>query len=120
MKKLISAILACAILVAALLTLSSCGGQLSGTYKGEIFDLKFSGENVTVSLDTFNATVTGTYKITENDDGTQTINFDFMDDELAQDGSIIYTLIDVILEPNLKFVEDGDTIKIGEFTFTEK
>ena len=115
MKRILSAILLCAVLIGSIFTLWSCGGPLSGKYEGDVFDLKFSGDNVTVLVEGLSATVSGTYEIKEKEDGSKTITFDFIDDELAQEGSIIMNLIDVITEPDLPFEEDGDTIKIGKF-----
>ena len=119
MKRILSAILLCAVLVCSLLTLWSCGGPLSGKYEGDVFDLKFSGNNVTASVEGISVTISGTYEIKEKTDGSKTITFDFVSEDLAQEGSMLLNLIDVIMEPDLAFEEDGDTIKIGKFIVWE-
>lgn len=123
MKKTLSVIALCAILVGTLFTLVSCGGPLSGTYEGDLFDLKFSGNDVTVLFDGMEATIEGTYEIKEKEDGSQTITFDFVKNEDDKEQSVAFKIIDVIMSPDLPFEEDGDTIKIGKFVtfdFTKK
>ena len=120
MKKTLSAIVLCAILVGCMLVFASCGGPLSGTYKGDVFNLKFSGDDeVTVSFYNMNATVQGTYKITEKNDGTKTISFDFIENNENTEQSTAMKLLDIFLSPNLPIVEDGDTLKIGSFIVYE-
>ena len=123
MKKVLSAIVACAILVGALFTLVSCGGPLSGTYEGDLFDLKFSGNDVTVSFEKIETTIKGTYEIKEKDDDSKTITFDFIKNEDDKEQTTAFALLDIIMSPDLPFEEDGDTIKIGKivkFEFTKK
>ncbi len=123
MKKLISALLACVLIVGLAFTLVSCGNSLSGTYEGLLFDLKFKGEKVTIVVDGEDA-LSGTYEIKEDDDGDKTIAFDFVDeDEADEDEKKILKLIDDILGSDVAFEEDGDTIKIGKYikaSFTKK
>ena len=122
MKRIISTILACALLVGVIFTLVSCGG-LSGTYEGTLFDLKFKGDNVTIIVGEGDnkSELKGTYEIEEND-GKKTISFDFVDeDEADEDEKQILEIADAILGGKVSFEEDGDTIKIAKiFTFKKK
>jgi len=114
MKKIISALLACTLLVGVMLTLVSCGG-LSGTYEGTLFDLKFKGENVTIIVGEGEdkAELKGTYEIEEKD-GKKTISFDFVDeDEATDEQKYILNIADAILGGKVGFEEDGNKIKIG-------
>lgn len=119
MKRTLSALLACVLLVGMLFTLVSCGG-LSGTYEGNLgFDLKFSGKKVTAIVG--DKAISGTYEI-EEDDGKKTISFDFIDeDEASEDEKYVLGIIDRILGAELSFKEEGDKITIGTiFTFKKK
>ena len=122
MKKFLSAILVCVLLVGTIFTLVSCGNSLSGTYEGLLFDLKFKGSKVTIIVKDEEA-LTGTYEIEEND-GKKTISFDFVDeDDATEDEKKVLKIIDAILDADLPFEKDGDTIKIGKIlpaTFTKK
>ena len=122
MKKFLSAILVCVLLVGTIFTLVSCGNSLSGTYEGLLFDLKFKGSKVTIIVKDEEA-LTGTYEIEEND-GKKTISFDFVDeDDATEDEKKVLKIIDGILDADLPFEKDGDTIKIGKIlpaTFTKK
>ena len=117
MKKTLSALLLCALVVSMMLTLVSCGG-LSGTYDGSLFDLKFKGDNVTVMV--ADKELKGTYEIKENND-KKTISFDFVDESKASDDEkYVLNIIDSILGADISFKEDGDKITIGIFSFTKK
>ena len=123
MKKFLSAILVCVLLVGTMLTLVSCGNSLSGTYEGEgliAFDLKFSGSKVSILVDG-EKVLTGTYDIDE-EDGKKTISFDFVDeDEATEDEKKFLKIIDAILDEDLSFEKDGKTIKIAKLLkFTKK
>lgn len=89
MKKTLSFILAVALVIGVLFTITSCGNTLSGTYKSEglisTTTYEFSGNKVTVNGEAFgvNVSVEGTYKIEENEDGKLEITLDFSDDENA-------------------------------------
>lgn len=110
-------ILACAVLIGAMLVLVSCGG-LSGTYDGTLFDLKFKGDSVTVIAGEHQ--LKGTYEI-EEDDGKKTISFDFVDeDEASDDQKYVLGLLDALLNGKIAFKEEGDTITIGFSKFTKK
>ena len=78
MKKTISAILVCVLLVCSVFALASCGKKLSGTYENEILGLsyEFSGSNVTITKKNVivkDVVIEGTYEIGENDDGDTVI-----------------------------------------------
>ena len=83
MKKIISTVLVCVLLVSTLFVLASCG--VSGTYKKGSTTLEFSLFNkvtITESVEVLGAVTTKTYeakyKIEENDDG-KTITFTYED-----------------------------------------
>ena len=122
MKKLLSAVLVCLLLVGTMLSLVSCGNSLSGTYEGLLFDLKFKGSKVTIIVND-EEVLTGTYEI-EKENDKMTISFDFVDEDEATDAEKeVLELIDAILGQKLAFTEDGDTIKIGKIiplTFKKK
>ncbi len=78
MKKILSSILVCVLLVGMLFTLASCGKRLSGRY--EISDdiyYEFKGNEYTASLGVagFAKTTNGTYEIKENNEGDLEIIF---------------------------------------------
>lgn len=83
MKKTVSTILVCVLLVSSLFVLASCG--LNGTYKAGITTLKFSFDKVTItdSVEVLGAVTTKTYeakyKIEETEDG-KTITFTYEGD----------------------------------------
>ena len=123
MKKILSAVLVCALLVCSVFALASCGGGLSGTYSmsqsftEEImgFELEitasteviFSGNTITQRgsvttnldeldlgilkdtvedmvddmLDGGSMEITGTYEITEDEDGDKTITITYTDED---------------------------------------
>ena len=69
MKKIISTILVCVLLVGSLFTLASCT-NLSGTYEGTLLLLAFSGNEVSINLkgaDEDNA-IKARYEIKKEDD----------------------------------------------------
>ena len=91
MKKIISTILVCVLLVGCVMSLSSCGKMLTGTYEGEL-DVLVGGGKVSYEFTPFGYTKTttaevlgfektsveeGKYKIAENDDGELTITFTY-------------------------------------------
>ena len=93
MKKIISLMLVCVLLVGAALALASCGKTLSGKYSlkafgAETVSFTFSGNKVSlVLLSQEDSAIEGTYKIGENDKGDSIITFDFGDNEDAEDYS---------------------------------
>ena len=69
MKKFVSVILVCAMLICCMFVLASCGKTLNGTYKGSVVGLatfEFKGSKYTYALG--NASVTGKYEIKKEDD----------------------------------------------------
>ena len=119
MKKILSALLVCVLLVGCVITLVSCGG-LSGTYEGTLCDLKFKGDKVTVIIG--DNELTGKYEIEEDDKGNKTISFDFVDeDEATDDQKAILKVIDKLLKGKVSFKEDGKKITIAYiFSFEKK
>jgi uncharacterized lipoprotein YehR (DUF1307 family) len=86
MKKIISSVLVCVLLVGAIFALASCGKTLSGKYSDALTGLttyEFNGNKVTVSAGAGNFKVSfdGTYKIAENDEGKTVITFTFEDED---------------------------------------
>lgn len=75
MKKFLSAVLVCVMLLSCVLVLASCGNTLSGTYEDEsgLISYTFKGKDVEAKI--FGVSVEGTYKI----DG-DTITFEFEGD----------------------------------------
>lgn len=120
MKRVLSVILAVAVLACVALTLVSCGP--SGTYEGTLFDLKFSGSSVTVIVgDGDDAKeLKGTYEITEEDE-KQYISFDFIDEEEAEeDEAYVLGIIDKVLSGKMAYSEEDGTITIGSGLFASK
>lgn len=117
MKKILSMLLVCVLLVGTLFALTSCGGP-SGKYQDalKVTTLEFSGSKVTITIDNIigNDTVLeGKYDITEDDEGNKTITFTFEseDDEAdAWDAPMSYS----------EGEEDGKQyIKIGIVKYTK-
>ena len=85
MKKIVSLLLVCVMLVGCIGMLASCGKTLSGKYKadavigGATYD--FSGSKVTITAEIFGfeKSFEGTYEITENDKEETVIIFTFED-----------------------------------------
>ncbi len=86
MKRIISTILVCVLLLGCVMTLASCGKTLSGTYEVAITDenkttYEFSMNKVTKTTSvgalgfSKTETVEGKYKIAENDEGELKITF---------------------------------------------
>ena len=91
MKKIISTILVCVLLVGCVMSLSSCGKMLTGKYEAEL-DAGIGGGKVSYEFTPFGYTKTtttevlgfekssveeGKYKIAENDDGELSITFTY-------------------------------------------
>ena len=88
MKKTLSAILVCVMLLGCVFTLASCGNKPSGTYQGKMgilgqsasvtYDFKMNKVIKTVETEVFGNINTETteykYKINKKDDGTLTID----------------------------------------------
>ena len=100
MKKVLSTILVCVLIVGSLLSLASCGNTISGTYEGEVnlFVAKytvtyaFNGNSVEITSTVSSVggsytsdPVTATYEIKEDENGKKTITFDYGEAE-AEEG----------------------------------
>jgi len=86
MKKTLSLLLVCVLLVGCIFSLASCGKTLSGTYKADVVvggtSYTFSGSKVTLTAEVlgFEKSFEGTYEIAENDAGKLQITFTFGED----------------------------------------
>ena len=101
MKKFVSILSLALVVVMLCATLVACGTTLSGTYEADLSafgtgvkqTLEFSGSDVTMTVSASilgqseSKTFEGTYEITEKDDGTMTIKFDFGEDAEEADMS---------------------------------
>lgn len=89
MKRIISLVLACVLLVGCVAVFASCGKKLSGKYELDAAvastAYEFSGKKVTVTYEVlgFEKSIEGEYKIEKNDDGEYEITFTFADSEDA-------------------------------------
>ncbi len=112
MKKIISTLLVCVLLIGCVLTLASCGKKLSGRY--ELSDglyYEFNGKEYTSVLEVpilGKVTKNGTYEIKENNEGDLEIIF-------TEEGSE---------EPNAVSFSEGEEdgveyIKIGGVKYTK-
>lgn len=87
MKKILSAILVCVLLVGCVFALASCGKTLSGKYKLDAIigskTYEFKGNTVAITYEVagFEKTINGEYKIAENEDGDLKITISFPDSE---------------------------------------
>ena len=80
MKKIISALIICVLVVGCVCALTGCGGKtLNGTYKADASiastTYEFSGNNVEITYEVFGfeKSIEGTYEITTNEDETMTL-----------------------------------------------
>ncbi len=86
MKKIISSLLVCVLLVSCVFALASCGNKLNGKYELDAAvastSYEFSGKKVVVTYEVlgFEKSIEGKYKIAENDEGELEITFTFADD----------------------------------------
>lgn len=105
MKKVLSALIVCVLVLGSLLSLVSCGQTISGTYEGEV-DLYIAKYTVTYAFNGNSAEitstvsgaggsytsdpVTATYEIKEDENGNKTITFDYGDadteDSMPEEG----------------------------------
>ena len=89
MKRVISALLVCVLLVASVFAMASCGKMLSGKYALKVAGIEtvsfeFSGNKVSlVLLSQEDKAIEGTYKIGENEEGNTVITLDFNDNKEA-------------------------------------
>ena len=91
MKRIVSALLVCVLLMACVFTLASCSKTLNGTYQGTgllsgtYYD--FDGNKVTITVEipfVDDLVLEGTYEITTNDKGEDVIVFTFGESEDAK------------------------------------
>ena len=114
MKRILSIVLAVAVLATMCLSLASCGKKLSGKYSADVFGtgttMTFDGKNVkigfTVTLLGEVASVDATYKIKGD-----TITFDFADEDEVTNNAA-KKVIESLEEP-VSFEEGKDYIKIN-------
>ena len=119
MKKIISAILVCVLLVGCMFTLASCGKKVAkGTYKDalNVTSYTFKGNKVTLTIDNIvgeDTVLEGKYEINKNDDGELEITFEFEgDDDDAEKNSTTVSYSEG--------EEDGKKyIKLGGFKYTK-
>lgn len=86
MKRIISTVLVCVLLVGAVFALASCGA-ISGTYKDVTGNVAydFSGSKVTITVDNLvgdDSVYEGKYEVTEKDNGDKEITFSFDDENV--------------------------------------
>ena len=87
MKKIISTLLVCVLLLGCVLTLGSCDKLLFGKYEldalvGSVtYDFKLTKVEITVEALGQGTTFEGTYKISENEKGETEITFTFENEE---------------------------------------
>ena len=114
MKKVLSLVLAVAVLATLCLTFASCGKKLSGKYSADVFGtgttMTFDGKNVkigfTVTFVGEVASVDATYKIKGD-----TITFEFADEDEVSNSSA-KKVIQSLEEP-VSFEEGDGFIKIN-------
>lgn len=94
MKKTISVLLVCVLLLGCVFTLASCGKKLSGKYESALGSgayYEFSGNDLTYSRKSLlggNVVTTGTYELTEDEDGNSVIVITYGDsDDDAKSGT---------------------------------
>ena len=118
MKKIVSSILVCVMLLSCVLVLASCAKTLSGKYESDVFGVagatyEFSGNKVTVTAEIlgFEKDFEGTYEIKDNDEGKTVIVFTFDDDDASKySGEFDFS----------EGTEDGEAyIKIGGVKYTK-
>ena len=115
MKRIISLVLVCMLLVGSVFALASCGKTLSGKYEDALtgaVELEFKGKTVTIK--TLFGTSEAEYKIEKNDDGDYEITFIYADGEDGEggfDGTVSFS----------EGKEDGEKyIKIGGTKFVKE
>ena len=121
MKRIVSLLLVCVLLLSCAVVLASCGKTLSGTYEAKVeavgqsisTSYKFSGKKFELTVKTTfignvtTDTTSGTYEITENADGTLEIKFAVENDE-GEVKESTYTL-----------VKTDEYIKIGNVQYNK-
>ena len=118
MKKIISTILVCVLLLGCVMSLSSCGKMLMGKYEADV-DAIVAGGKVVYEFTPFGYTKTtttevlgfekssveeGKYKIAENDEGELTITFTYEVDGEEKTESVAFSQGE---EDGVKYVKLG-------------
>lgn len=107
MKKILSVVLVCVMLVGMMCTLASCGTRLSGTYECEKLNttIEFKGKDFTMTTEipfVGDVVRTGTYEIT-GEEGDREIVFTF-----EEDGEEETETSDLVIGEGKKYIEiDG-------------
>ena len=120
MRKIISSVLVCVLLVGSVFALASCGA-VSGTYSytilgEEVARLKFSGSNVSVLMegeDGYEVVAEGTYEVVKDENDKQTVSFDFIDEGEGEEENVALKIIDFILGAKVSFEKGDGYIKIA-------
>lgn len=108
MKRIISTILVCVLLLGCVFTLASCGKKLSGKYELDLgigsvtYDFKLTKVVITGEALGQDTSVEGKYKIAKNDKGELEITFTFENEENAKEYAGTFS-----------FEKGDDYIKIG-------
>ena len=93
MKKIISTVLVCVLLLGCVFTLASCSKLLFGKYEIDAgvasvtYDFKVTKVSITVDTLLGAETIEGSFKITENEKGESEITFTFEDEDKAKEYS---------------------------------
>ena len=118
MKRILSIVLATAILATLCLTLASCG-KLSGKYSADIWGtgttLEFKGNKVTIAITVLGkevASTEATYSIKKGE-----ISFDIADEDKIEN-TLAKKVIAALEEPSA-FEKGDDYIKIGGTKYTK-
>ena len=138
MKRILSATLACLLLVSMVIVLASCGGGLSGTYEasknGETQTLVFKGDTLTITMTDGEETETIKYTYTLNEDQTK-ISLTMAEDDVkdmlkANLGEDVYNALDAetlasyianFTTPNeMAITIADDSVEIGGMKYTKK
>ena len=115
MKRIISSVIVCVMLLGCVFVLASCGNKLSGDYKLLTTTYSFSGSKVSITYEVFGFTKTleGEYEITTNDKEESVIIFTIASEE---EGAEDYSGEFAFAEGEENGVE---YIKIGGFKYTK-
>ena len=120
MKRIISTILVCVLLIGCVFTLASCSSILIGEYELDAglaeVTYDFSLTKVSITYEDLlgnEKTIEGKYKIAENDDGKTEITFTFENEEEAKNYSGTFSF-----EKGKE--GDDEYIKIGGVKYTKE
>ena len=118
MKRIVSTLLVCVLLLGCVFSLTACSKILNGKYEldavvgSKTYDFSLTKVTITYELLGKDTTIEGKYKIAENDDGDLEITFTFEDEEKAEDYAGTFSFAKG---------KEGDTeyIKIGGVKYTK-